>query len=220
LDSVEDFRFIWEAIKGFIKDNVTSFASFLNRTRNQRIVELEKHLAFLERAQQNSFSPLRTDQLSLVKSELNSILGVKAEFLIKKSREHHYFNGSRPSHQLALRLNSNERRACISAIQCSGGNIVTTPTEINAAFVCFYKDLYKSDIMFNKERCKNFLTDVSIRKLSEMEAAELGENISLKELCDAVQEMRLGKSPGPDGIPIEILIFNYIPIILIYRMVY
>lgn len=32
-DSVEDFRFIWEATKGFIKDNVTSFASFQNRSR-------------------------------------------------------------------------------------------------------------------------------------------------------------------------------------------
>lgn len=25
-DSVEDFRFVWEAIKGFMKDNVTFFA--------------------------------------------------------------------------------------------------------------------------------------------------------------------------------------------------
>lgn len=139
-----------------------------------------------------------------MKSELNSLFREKAEFLIQKSREHHYFNGSRPSHQLALRLRSNERRACISAIQSSDGNIVTTPTEINATLVCFYKNLYKSDMIFNKERFENFLTNINIRKLSETEAVNLGENISLEELWDSVQEMKLGKSPGPDGIPIEI----------------
>lgn len=109
IDSVEDFRFVWEAIKGFIKDNVTSFASFSNRSRRLKIAELERQLAFLEKAQQNSFCATRASQVSLVKSELNALLRVEAEFLIQRSREHHYFNGSKPSHELTMQLRSNER---------------------------------------------------------------------------------------------------------------
>lgn len=88
MDSVEDYRIVWEAIKGFIRDNVTSFASFSNRSCQLKTVELERQLASLEKAQQN-FCAIRAGQLSLVKSELNALVRVEAEFLIQKSREHH-----------------------------------------------------------------------------------------------------------------------------------
>ncbi len=204
IDSVEDFRFVWEAIKSFIKDNVTSFASFSNRSHRLKTAELARQLASLEKAQQSSFCTTQSSQLSLVKSELNAILRVEAEFLIQKSREHHYFNGSKPSHEPAMRLHSNERRACISEIKSADGNTVTSPNGINTVFLDFYEKLYTSEVTFNKDEHRKFLSDLHLEKLSSVEADDLGANISLKELWDAIQEMNLGKSPGPDGIPIEV----------------
>lgn len=47
---------------------------------------------------------------------------------------------------------------------------------------------------------------MDLKKLSCSEAAALGADISLNELWDAVCDMSLGKSPGPDGIPFEFYI--------------
>lgn len=113
-----------------------------------------------------------------MKNELNVLFRAKAEFLIQKAGEHHYFNGSRPSYQLALQLRSNERQACISAIQSSGGNIVTTATEINTVFSCFYKELYRSDFILSKDKYNTFFTELNMKKLFDTEAADLGANIS------------------------------------------
>ena len=77
---MEDFRFVWEAIKGFMKDNVTSFASAVNRSRRLKTAELETCFTKLEKAQQNSFCAIRAGQLCRVKNELNALLRTDAEF--------------------------------------------------------------------------------------------------------------------------------------------
>ena len=52
---MQNCRFVCEAIKGFMKDNVKSFASALNRSSRLKTAELKTCLAKLEKAQQNSF---------------------------------------------------------------------------------------------------------------------------------------------------------------------
>lgn len=46
--SVEDPRVLWSAVKGFIRDKTIGFASNLNKTRWQQIVDLENRIATLE----------------------------------------------------------------------------------------------------------------------------------------------------------------------------
>ena len=40
--------------------------------------------------------------------------------------------------------------------------------------------------------------------MTEYGKAELDKRLTIGEMSDAVQSMRRGKTPGPDGIPIEI----------------
>ena len=74
----------------------------------------------------------------------------------QKSREYHYFNGSKLSHELAMRLRTNVRRACISAIQAAEGKICTIPEEINTVFLDFYKNLYISEILLSTDEFRHF----------------------------------------------------------------
>lgn len=104
---------------------------------------------------------------------------------------------------MAVRIPSNERQACISATQSADGNILTILTEINTAFSHFYEKLYTSEIKSNRDKYKYFPNNLNLKKLSCSEAAAFGVDISLKELWDAVCDMSLGKSPCPNGIPIE-----------------
>lgn len=55
--------------------------------------------------------------------------------------------------------------------------------------------------------CNNFLQGVDLPTLQEEEAAELGCAVTLQELKAALSKMIRGKSPGPDGIPPEVLLY-------------
>lgn len=73
---------------------------------------------------------------------------------------------------------------------------------MNKTFTAFYSDLYKSDTVFDKNKCE-LLAQFKLPKLSEEDALSLAKEISLAELKDAVAGMQTGKSPGLDGIPPE-----------------
>ena len=79
-----------------------------------------------------------------------------------------------------MRIRTNERRACISAIQAAEGKICTTPEEINTVFLDFYKNLYISEISFSTDEFRHFFSDLNLGKLPSLEAEDLGDSISLK----------------------------------------
>uniref|UniRef100_A0A0E9RZ02 Uncharacterized protein n=1 Tax=Anguilla anguilla TaxID=7936 RepID=A0A0E9RZ02_ANGAN len=53
---VDDFWILWDAIKGFIRNNATAFASGLNKSQQKKISELENQLSVLELSQQRNYS--------------------------------------------------------------------------------------------------------------------------------------------------------------------
>lgn len=67
----------------------------------------------------------------------------------------------------------------------------------------FYKNLYSSHISFNKDKYKEFLNCISLTHLSENDAADLDEQLTLAEIEIALRDMKKGKSLDRDGIPPE-----------------
>ena len=123
--------------------------------------------------------------------------------MIQRSRRNYYFNGSRPSHLLALRLRNDERLAEIPLIKSSEGDVLTDPKQINNEFCKYYKDLYSSSSAIDKEGCKRFLNSITLPRLSEEDGHVLGAPLTLNEIEVALKSMKKGKSPGRDGIPPE-----------------
>ncbi len=200
--SVDDPRSLWNAVKGFIRNNSISYASFLRKSRHKKIVELESQLQNLTRDNQRCFSDNTLSKIMAVRSKLNSFLRSRAEFLTQRSRQNYYFQGSRPSHLLALRLRNSEKFANISAVKSQSGLIMTDPKDINIAFHSFYSNLYTSD--GDPDSFASFLSNFDLRRLSDSDLEYLAEPITLQELESAIQSMNKGKSPGIDGIPIEL----------------
>lgn len=138
--SVGDPRILWDAIKGSIRDSSISFSSHLKKNRLIKITELEDTLSQLEAKQQSTQTDVLLGKISATRTELNSLLRQRAEFLMHRTRRTYYFNGPRPGHLLALRLKQNEKHSNVLAIK-SPHRTFTEPGEINSAFKTFYSEL-------------------------------------------------------------------------------
>lgn len=81
--------------------------------------------------------------------------------------------------------------------------MITDRERINKVFCSFYKNLYTSDIPFNKQKCATFLNTVSLPKL-DSDVDVLEKPVTLAELKRAAESLTKDKSPGSDGIPPEL----------------
>lgn len=201
--SVSDPRILWEAVKGFIRSNSTLYASTRNRERAAKLEALELKYATLDAILQHNFNVHIALQKELIKKEINSLLKRRSEFLMHKTRQNYYFNSSKPSHLLAMKLRTDEHFADIFCIKDKDGIIQSDPKTVNASFASFYQELYESENNFDKNDCNNFLNSIELSSLSSDDSAELDGPVTLQECEAAVKDMRKGKSPGPDGIPPE-----------------
>ena len=78
------------------------------------------------------------------------------------------------------------------------------PKEINNAFLCFYQNLYGTDHSNSiLQKQKEFLDSLSINPLEENMLTDLDLDITNEELSVAIGTMKGGKTPGLDGIPID-----------------
>lgn len=136
-ESTDDPMFVWMAIKGFIRNFTSTFASNLKKTRNKQINSLEKQCQLLEQNLKRKYSTTTDTNLKLCKSELNDLLHRKAEFIMHRVRQKHYFQGSRPSRLLALKIKQCEARSTIDTIRSPTKGLVVEPKEINDTFKLF-----------------------------------------------------------------------------------
>lgn len=201
--SVSDPRILWEAVKGFIRSNTTLYASTRNKERAAKLEALELKYSTLDAALQHNFSTYTALQKELTKKEINALLKRRSEFLMHKTRQTYYFNSSKPSHLLAMKLRTDEHFADIFCIKDKDGIIQCDSKKVNASFASFYQELYNSESNFDKNVCNDFLNNIKLPRLSNDDSAKLDDSITLQECEAAVREMRKGKSPGPDGIPPE-----------------
>lgn len=119
----------------------------------------------MEKQQKEQFTEDRADTLSTLKGEYNTLSLQKSEFIIHRTKQKYYYHGDRPSRLLAWKLKQNEAKASINAVRDQQDKVITDPERINKVLCSFYKNLYTSDITFNKQKCTTFLNTVFLPKL-------------------------------------------------------
>ena len=83
------------------------------------------------------------------------------------------------------------------------GTLVTDRGEINETFRVFYQKFYSSQGTIDQEDIDKFLTKVNLPTLSEEKQKEIGGDINLDEVQQAIKKMSSGKSPGDDELPTD-----------------
>lgn len=155
--------------------------------------------------QQHSVSPSSDlyQQRLILQTEFNLISTKQSEQMMFKSRQSWYEYGERASKMLAHQLRKSESTHVIPDIKTQSGHTTTEPTEINKTFQNFYSNLYKPESLNNPELFDVFFEELPLPTLDSQFRDKLEMPITLEEIKTAIRLMQSGKSPGPDGFPVE-----------------
>lgn len=202
-DSISDKTMVWALVKEFIRNIAIMFSSHLKKYRLLKISTLEEECKTLESDLKES-NITTENHLKTKQAELNDLLMRRAEYMIHVTKHKYYAEGSRPSHLLALTLKQQEAKRNIPAIRCTKRGMVTSTEEITETFKDFYKDLYTGGPQPSENDLSNFFSGLDLPLLSEEDTQELDSAITLEEFLKAVKSTNKGRTPGIDGIPVEL----------------
>lgn len=98
-----------------------------------------------------------------------------------------------------------------STIRDSTGRVHTVSKDIAYQFKLYYEGLYNlcnsstghTSISTYEEAIRAFLLDHCPRKVADGDVDSLGAPLSSTELKLALSQLKLGKSPGPDGFSVQ-----------------
>ena len=201
---LSDKRVKWDWLKFKIKTSSIAYPKKLSRDRKSKEEELNlKYQALLKIFQDN---PCETTRLETekVKSELEALYDKKVEGIIIRSRARWHEHGEKNSKYFLNLEKRNNVKKHIRKLFVSGA-ISTDPFEILNAERRFYEKLYsKQNTNVNSEEANSFLNNPNLLRLSEELSESCEGEITLKECDTILNSFKAGKTPGNDGIPVEL----------------
>lgn len=195
----------WEAFKAFIRGQIIGFCSHKSKQSRQDIKQLEKRISELEKTiyQNRVANKDEHNKLLLLRAQYNEKSAAKAAAKIMKLKQNYYEQGDKAGKLLAWQIKKMQEQRAIIKIETPSENI-TDPLKINEAFRDYYKNLYSPDISPNNDLRTQFLEDLELPQILEEDQMNLEEQITIEEISLAIDAMTTGKTPGPDGLPIDI----------------
>lgn len=93
----------------------------------------------------------------------------------------------------------------IPQIRKDNGELTIDPGEINETFTSFYSNLYTSEMTNDSTDMEHFFNNLQAPSINTMHRIETELPFKHTEITNAIMAMQNGKTPGPDGYPIEFL---------------
>lgn len=168
-------------------------------------MELEKAIADLDISLSTNQSPDLYKERMVLHAELNLLLTKEAEQNLLCAQGYMYEHGDKASRLLAHQLKAKMASNQISQIKDETGSLTSDPETINGIFRKFYSQLYKSECSYDEAQLSQFFEKLTMPKISYCDREMLNAPLQLSEIKEAIQLMNNGKSPGPDGYPVEFI---------------
>lgn len=109
-----------------------------------------------------------------------------------------YFAGADKAGKMLTSLIKKRRlKSCITKLIVDKKNIIDHEG-IKEAFAKYFQTFYKSKHV-NPKRIQEYLDKLETKPISEEIKAELNKEVTIEEITKVIKEMKLNKSPGPDG---------------------
>lgn len=115
-----------------------------------------------------------------------------------------YEHGEKPGKLLAWQTKQLETRRTDTSVFNDSGETITDPSGINNTFWTYYENLYKSQTEFDPQAQKTFMDRLNIPTIPQEFAEQLEADLTQEVISTAIDDMKVGKTPGPDGIPVDL----------------
>ena len=185
----------WDIGKRKIKNLAKDFSFEKSLNRKVEIEELESEITCLQNSKTDS------ERLLNLKKKHADLLEEKTEGARIRSRLQFWEEGERSTKYFHNLERRNGKNKSWDSILDDKKNIIKGTNAIQQRQVEFYKDLFTSQ---NLNSDTNFFLGNAPKQLTEDSKKSLEEEITLPELFKSLKLMPNNKSPGEDGIPIEL----------------
>lgn len=177
--------------------------AYLNKCQQKVSMELLNDIAKLETQHKKSAEESVKKNLDFKISTLKLLHTSQSAKSILYTRQLYFEYRDKPNRLLAQVLAQDHSKAPISDIMMSRNRKDVRSLEGRLQVVTqYYTELYKSTYPCD-DNIKDFLKDIRLPELSEVQHQGLNIDITYLELATALLQMKLGKTPGLNGLPIE-----------------
>jgi mannosylglycoprotein endo-beta-mannosidase len=203
---------IWDSFKCTIAGYCMEYCSRKKKERNVEKLsimnDIEKVKALISEGSSDDDSCVQ--RLSLLEAQLNKIVDFETRGLIIRSRVRWMEEGEKSSKYFCnLKKRSCEKKN-IQRVKNKNGQIITDQKGIMENINSFYQNLYsENNINFDNnvfDTFDEFLNSIDIPKLPEASKDLLDQPICKNELGSTLVSMKQNKTPGYDGLPLELYV--------------
>ena len=197
-------QMIWEVCKVKIKELTIAYCTKKQSVKKCVIKDIESKLEQKEQELINSnFNQHIKAEKDNLADTLYDIVEKQKEGAKIRSRARWLEEGERPTKYFFNLEKKNISNNTIKELKTKDGVYVNSNKEILEEQYKFYNQLYEADNI-NEENIKKYLSNINnLNILNENEVKLLEGEISENECKIALKNMKLNKSPGSDGIPVE-----------------
>lgn len=200
LDTVLSPLLKWEMIKGRFIEYSRKYSIDKAKEKNSQFHELEEKLQRLKLVVEHpESSPSDKEDYSKTQTELNNLIKEKANGALIRSRTKFYHEGERSSKYYFSLEKNRAKSKIMTQIRNQQEETIFGQENIMKEQVRYFSKLYKSNRQVNFQ-----LENKGDKKISEQSRKQLDKELTLDELANAVMQMPNNKSPGIDGLTIEV----------------
>ena len=198
--------YVWEKVKEAIVRECEQILVDRAQKLNSDIKELHKYLNRIqEQIRSENVSNVECEvlheQFSDYEKNLKSILGNKTEGAQIRSKIKYYELGEKTTKYFYGLERTKYKNKTPRAVLCANNMITRNEKKILAEQQKFYKKLYSSNPEINF-----VFTNKGSVGFSQQEKEELDQEFTFEQFTSAARSMSKNKTPGNDGLPIEIYI--------------
>uniref|UniRef100_A0A670JC67 Reverse transcriptase domain-containing protein n=2 Tax=Podarcis muralis TaxID=64176 RepID=A0A670JC67_PODMU len=199
LNTTVEKRTIWDASKavmrGFLIQQNTIKKKLWNGKKDkilEKIHQGEKKL----RTKPKSKEVLR--EIKFHQAQYSKLINQEIEWKIKQMKQRSFESANKCGKLLAWQLKKRQKLNTVTNLEIEG-KMVQKPEEIRKCFHRYFKELYAQGPQKESE-IDQFLKTNGLPKITQDKRSILNSTITSQEIEGAIQNMQLGKSPGPDGL--------------------
>uniref|UniRef100_A0A670JU36 Reverse transcriptase domain-containing protein n=1 Tax=Podarcis muralis TaxID=64176 RepID=A0A670JU36_PODMU len=191
---------VWDASKSVMRGILIQQKNYRRKMREQKKVEILTELRNFER--KLTINPADEEVIRAIKvmqAQYSAILSQESDWRIKYMRQRYFESANKMGKLLAWQLRKRKKQNVISKIIMED-NIIEDPVEIEKGFVQFFGKLYERGTE-DRIEIERYLEQDRGKYILEEDRAWLNREVTVDEVIEAINRMKNGKAPGPDGLP-------------------